>query len=424
MSKVIREMSFSLFVFTFVSLQAPAFLRAGGMPAAWPDWRGPNRDGKSPDTGLLKEWPAGGPELLWKVDCLGKGYSTVAVVGGGVFTSGDVDGQLVIFGFDVKGTLRWQTPHDKSWTRNHPGSRSTPVVDGMNLYIVSGHGLVGCYDARTGRKKWTASLTRMGGKVPGWGYSESVLIYENLAVVVPGGNNCIVALNKLTGKPVWGSTGFRAGAQYGSCIVFEYGGVPLIAAGTHQGIVCVGARNGAPAWSDSWCAGNTANCPTPAYADGHVFWANGYGKGGICMKLSNSGGRVTARPAWKTKDMVCHHGGYVIHEGYIYGNHGSGWACLELKTGRKQWQERGVGKGSVCFADGMLYLFGERGGKAGLATCDPSGMEMKGAFSVAGSGPSWAHPVVVGGRLYLRYDRNLYCFDVTGLGDGPQQLVY
>ena len=170
--------------------------------------------------------------------------------------------------------------------------------------------------------------------------------------------------------------------------------------------------NGKLLWSNDWSAGNTANCPTPAYADGYVFWANGYGKGGICLKLKKDDDKVAADVAWKTNDMVCHHGGYVIHKGYIYGNHEGGWTCLDLKTGKKKWNEKAVGKGSLCFADGMLYLFSEDGGKAGLATCSPEGLKVKGKVKVKGDGPSWAHPVVVGGRLYLRYDNHLYCFSV------------
>ena len=183
----------------------------------------------------------------------------------------------------------------------------------------------------------------------------------------------------------------------------------MIATGTRAGLVCVNAQNGALLWANPFAANNVANCPTPAYSDGYVFWANGYGKGGVCMKLGRGG---SASQAWTTPDMVCHHGGYVIHEGYIYGNNGDGWACLDLRTGQKKWGERAVGKGSLCWADGMLYLFSENSGRAALATCSPEGLKITGHVQVRGSGPSWAHPVVIGGRLYLRYDTNLYCFDV------------
>ena len=186
----------------------------------------------------------------------------------------------------------------------------------------------------------------------------------------------------------------------------------MIVTGTRKGIFAVDADSGNLLWSNDWSAGNTANCPTPAYADGHVFWSNGYGKGGVCLRLKKENDSVAVDVAWTTKKLVCHHGGYVIHEGYIYGNHGVGWTCLDLKTGEQQWNERAVGKGSLCFADDMLYLFSENGGQAALANCSPDGLKLSGEVKVEGNGPSWAHPVVAGGRLYLRYDTHLYCFDV------------
>jgi outer membrane protein assembly factor BamB len=380
--------------------------------AEWPGWRGPHRDGKSPDTGLLKEWPKDGPPLVWKVDGIGNGFSSVAVSRGMIYTAGDTGGRFKIFAFTVDGKPAWQIDHDAAWNGDPKGSRSTPVIDGGNLYIISGNGLIGCYDTKAGKKKWTRKMSEFGGGVPGWGYAESVLILKKLAIVTPGGKNCIVALDKATGKNVWMSQGFEAGAQYGSCLAFEFQKQPLIVAGTHGGIVCVSAANGRALWSNPWSTGNTANCPTPVYADGHVFWSNGYGKGGICMKLGGTGGRITAEQAWTTNDLVCHHGGFIVDGGYIYGNHEGGWSCLELATGKKMWHDRGVGKGSLCFADGMLFLFGEEGGTAGLAEATPRGFSLKGKFKVEGKGPSWAHPVVIGGRLYLRYDENLYCFDV------------
>jgi outer membrane protein assembly factor BamB len=378
----------------------------------WPCWQGPNRDGKSPDTGLLKEWPAGGPELLWQVNGLGRGYSTVAVSGGMVYTTGDVDDKLVLFAFDMNGKPKWKIPVDKAWTKNKPGSRSTPTIDNGRVYLLSGNGVFACFNAKTGKQNWSKDLRSFGGRPSEWGYAESVLIYEDLAIVKPGGDNCIMAFNKTTGETVWQSKGFRAGPEYSSCIAFTHDQVPMIATGTRAGVVGVSAKTGDLLWNNSWSTGNTANIPDPVYIDGFVFWANGYGKGGICLELSTSNGKVSAREVWTTRDMDCHHGGYIVHEGHIYGNHKGGWSCLELKTGRQKWYEKAVGKGSLCFADGMLYLFGERGGKAALTTCSPDGMEIKGTMSVQGTGTSWAHPVVIGGRLYLRYADNLYCFDV------------
>ncbi|HPD15051.1 MAG TPA: PQQ-like beta-propeller repeat protein [Planctomycetota bacterium] len=398
----------SAWALAFVCLGAAC---AGSSGTDWPGWRGPNRDAKSLETGLLKEWPEGGPKLLWEVNDIGVGFSSVAVVGGTVYISGDQGGKLMIFALDLNGKHLWKAEHGGA-CGGPDGSRSTPVVDGGLLYIINGAGLVGCYDAKTGERKWTREMKEFGGGRPGWSYSESVLIYKNLAIVTPGGKNCIVALDKATGEKVWASEGFDGGAHYCSCIAVDFEGVPLIINGTGGGIVGVDARDGKVHFSDRFSAGNTANCTTPAYADGYIFWSNGYGKGGVCLKLKAEGGKVTAERAWTT-DFASHHGGYLIKDGYIYGDTGS-VACLDLKTGKRMWGAQGMGKGSLCYADGMLYLFGEGGGRAALATCSPEKMEIKGKVQVKGKGPSWAHPVVAGGRLYLRYDTNLYCFDVKG----------
>ena len=383
-----------------------------GEDAEWPCWRGLNRDGKSPDTNLLKKWPEGGPELLWQAKGLGGGFSTVTVTGGTIYITGDMDDKLLLFAFDMTGKEKWKVPVDKAWTSSPSGSRSTPTIDNGRLYLLSGNGVLACMDAKSGKGNWSKNTREFGGRAGGWGYAESVLIYNDLAIIKPGGQNCIAALNKVSGEIVWKSSGFTAGPEYSSCVPFDHDGVSVIATGTRNGVVGVSAKTGEMLWSNNWCAGNTANCPDPQYADGYVFWANGYGKGGICLKLTAANGKVAAEEAWTTKDMVCHHGGYIIHEGYIYGNNGGGWACLELKTGKVMWNQRAVGKGSLCFADGMLYLFAERDGKAGLATCSTDGMEVRGNVTVKGTGPSWAHPVVIGGRLYLRYADNLYCFNV------------
>ena len=383
-------------------LAVPAFAQEA-QQADWPQFRGPNRDGKSPDTGLLKEWPAGGPKLLWKATNIGKGFSSPSIAGGTVYITGDVGDKLMVSAFDMDGKPKWQIDNGPIFTGQHPGARSTPTIDGGKLYIIGGTGVVGCYDLKTRRRLWFKQLTRdLGGRPPTWGYAESVLIHRNLAIVTPGGGGCIAALNKNTGATAWRSRGFSAGAQYGSCIAFTHQNVPMVVAGTGSGIVGVSANNGQVLWSNPHSSGNTANCPTPAYADGYVFWATGYGKGGVCLKLGVSGQRVTATEAWKTRDMVCHHGGYIIHDGYVYGNNGGGFACIELKTGATKWRERAVGKGSLCYADGMLYLFGERGGRAALGTCSPDGLRITGQITVEGQGTSWAHPVVVGGRLYHR----------------------
>ncbi len=379
--------------------------------ADWPDWRGPNRNGKSADTGLLKAWPEGGPKLLWKVTDIGKGFSTVTVSKGVVYTAGHAGENLTIFAFDINGKPKWKVAQGPAVKVAHPGSRSTPVISDGKLYLTGAGGLVTCHSITNGKEVWKKDMRALGGKPGNWGYAESVLILDTMAVFTPGGKNALVALNKATGKEIWKSD-VQANTHYSSPIAVKEGNSTIIVQGSGSGIFAVNARDGKKIWMDEFCKKNTANCPDPAYSDGHLFWANGYGKGGICFKVECKNGAWSFTEAYRTKDMVCHHGGYVIEKGYVYGNHGGGWSCLDLKTGQVKWNDKGVGKGSLCFADGMLYLFGERGGQAGLAAATPDAFKMSGQVKVAGNGPSWAHPVVADGKLFLRYDTNLYCFDV------------
>jgi len=364
----------------------------------WPGWRGPNRDGKSGDTGLLKSWPADGPKQIWSLTDIGTGYSSVSTGGGLIYISGHKSGQLHLTAIDSDGEVNWSKGVTRATGKGPKGARGTPTYDDGNLYVESGEGVVGCYDAKTGRQKWTQEFGNFGGRTPGWAFSESVLIVDRMAIATPGGKNFMVAFNKKTGAVVWRS-GQYGSAHYCSPIHVVYRNVPMIINGGRNGLIGVNAKTGKILWTHQFATGNTANCPSPVFSNGYVFWSVGYGKGAVCVKLSVSGTRVSASKAWENRDMVCHHGGFVVLDGYVYGNHSGGWTCLELKTGRKQWYERGVGKGSLCYADGMLYLFGEKGGKAGLAAVSPKGFELTGTVSVDGKGPSWAHPVVTGGRL-------------------------
>ncbi|MEW6360103.1 MAG: PQQ-binding-like beta-propeller repeat protein [Planctomycetota bacterium] len=403
--------SFVLMISTGVSLAKT--------DAEWPQWMGPERDGKSPDTGLLKEWPEGGPKLLWKAAGIGKGYSSVAVAGKVVYITGDIGDDLVITAFDMDGKEEWKVKHDRAWPGENetwPGSRATPTVDSGRLYILSTHGLLGCYDAKRGKKKWTLDILKTfdRDKPPGYGYCESLLIWKKLLILTPGGKSCITALNPTSGKTVWTSSGLSDGAAYSSCVPIVYKNTPLILQVTGQGMVCISAKTGEFFWRNERVKGEArAVCSTPVYCDGYCFAASGYDNGGACVKLDVKRGKIVGDQVWDTKDMVNHHGGYIIHEGHIYGNHAEGWSCLDLKTGEKKWFVKGVGKGSLCYADGMLYLFGERDGKVGLLPAMPEEPQLKGEFKVDGEGKAWAHPVVIGGRLYLRYDDNLYVYDVS-----------
>jgi len=377
----------------------------------WPGWLGPQRNGHSPDTGLARQWPAEGPKLLWKVDSIGPGWSSVAMVNGRVYTTGNLDGSQMLFCFDMQGKEQWkaaqgvQCRHDK-----YPGARSTPTVDDNRIYLTGGNGLVTCHDAANGRILWRRDMIKeLGGKVGGWLFGESVLILGNLAIVTPGGRNAIVALDKTSGKEVWKSD-VSAQAGYSSCIAIQDRADTIIVNGSQNGLLAVDAKTGRKVWSNDFGSPNTANVPTPAYADGYLFWAVGYGKGGICFKVDHADGKWSFEQAWTTKDLSCHPGNYVVAQDRIYGK-GKGLTCVDLKTGRTLWTQREVSAGQVSWADGMLYVFSDTGGRASLVEPSIAGGKLVGKLQVAGEGKSWAYPTVAGGRLYLRYDTNLYCFD-------------
>ncbi|MDP6634549.1 MAG: PQQ-like beta-propeller repeat protein [Phycisphaerae bacterium] len=403
----------------------------------WFQWRGPNRDGKSPDTGLLTNWPEGGPKQLWKLSGIGQGFSSVSFGGGLIYVTGRKEKgnpsklpeaphvykrpgeRYYIFAIDMKGKVKWVRDMTKAYLGYYKGTRGTVTYDNGLIYVETGTGEILCCDAQTGKTKWKLDIhKKFKGITPEghtFGRSESVLIIGDLLIATPGGEDAfMVALDKKTGKTVWKSPKISA-AAHTSPIYVVYKGVPVIINGAHVGLVCVHARTGKIQWVQKFAEGARGRVSTPCFVDGYVYWAVGYGKGGICMKMSVSGKKVKAKEAWRTEDMDCIVGGHIVQDGYIYGNNKNGYACIELKTGRTMWTTDGEkvgGKGSVCWADGMLYLYAEKDGKACLATCSPKGLEIKGTVSVAGTNQSWAHPVVFDGRLYLRYDDNLYCFDV------------
>ena len=404
-------------------------------PGQWSQWRGPNRDGKSPDTGLLKTWPEGGPKLLWKVPLIGQGFSSVSIGGGLVFTTGrrpegnpttlpkvkDVyklpGNRYYVTAVTLDGKVKWHRDMYKCYRGYYSGTRSTPTYDNGNLYLETGDGVVICCDAQTGKTIWTCDIhKKFKGITPKghtFGRSESVLIVGDMAIVTPGGEDAfMVALDKKTGKTIWKSPKISA-AAHNSPIYTVFKGVPLIINGANMGLVCVHAKTGKIQWTKKFPKkGARVRASTPSVVGNLVYCSVGDGVLGICMKMSASGQRVKAKEAWRTKDMAYIVGGHVVHEGYVYGCNKGGYSCIELKTGKTMWTSVNAKKGSICWADGMLYLYAEKKGKASLATCSPKGLEIKGTVTVPGMSQSWAHPVVAGGRLYLRYNDNLFCFDV------------
>lgn len=387
----------------------------------WPQFRGPARDGKSTEKGLLKAWPEGGPKLLLTISGAGVGYSSPTIVGDRIYVSGDVDGKNMLIMYDLEGKKLKQTVIGQDHPdRQYPGSRSSPTVDKESglVYVLGPQGELLCADAKTLVAKWTKNLpTEFKGRKPGWRYSESILVDGDRVICTPGGPDAtIVALNKRTGATVWTSKGLSDGASYASCMKATIDGAAQIICLTSQGLVGVSAVNGQPLWRYDRPSNKTANCPSPVFEGNRVFAATGYGHGGgaVDVTIQKSPVVVKAEEAWENKNMVCHHGGYVLVEGYLYGNHGNGYACLDWKTGERKFNAPGVGKGSIIYADGMLYMMNEKDGTIALAEAKPDAYKETGRFQIpqGESGPTWAHLSIANGRLYARHCDKIYVYDI------------
>jgi outer membrane protein assembly factor BamB len=386
--------------------------QALAQPAAdWPQWRGPNRDGISKETGLLKQWPAEGPPLVWKASGAGGGYSSFSVANGKLYTMGLRGEREYVIAFDVAtGKEAWSTPHGSAFRNDRgDGPRGTPTVDGDRVYALGGSGDLTAFNASTGKIIWTKNVLReFGGSNITWGISESPLVLGDKVLVNPGGPGAsIVALNKSDGKLIWKSQSDKAG--YSSAIPVELNGTTQVVFFTAQRAVGLDAKDGRLLWEYGRPANNVANVATPIARANRVFISSDYGTGGgvIEIKADNK-----AEELWFTKDMRNHHSSSVLIGDYLYGFSSAILTAIRFDTGEIAWRDRSVGKGSLVYADGNLYCFSENG-VVGLVEATPAGYKEKGRFRIAqGNLPTWTHPVVVGGRLYLRDQDTIYAYDV------------
>ncbi|MFO0868956.1 MAG: PQQ-binding-like beta-propeller repeat protein [Pirellulales bacterium] len=294
------------------------------------------------------------------------------------------------------------------------GPRGTPTVDGDRLYVEGGHGDVSCLEAATGKTLWHVNLrTSFGGGLPGWGYSESPLIAGDLVIVTPGGaKGTLVALNKLTGELVWQSAGIKEGAHYSSPVLADIAGTRQIVQFSSGSVFGVSLQDGKYLWQYKAPANGTANCCAPIVDGDYVFASSSYGTGGGLAHVTGGGDAPQVEQVYFEKKMACHHGGIVKVGEYLYSNGGGALICMHFQTGKIAWQARSVGKGSLLVADGMLYLFSE-GHEVALAEATPEEYRERGRFKINAHGrPSWAHPVVAGGRLLLRDQEWLAAYDL------------
>jgi outer membrane protein assembly factor BamB len=382
----------------------------------WPQWRGPDRSGVSAESGLLAEWPRSGPPLLWSAGDLGAGYGSVAVQGDRVFVQGLRNRQSVVSSLDrASGRLVWSAALGPGVNNDRgPGPRSTPTVVGDRVYVLTENGDLACLRAADGTILWHRNVLRdFNARNIGWLMSESPLVDGDRVIVTPGGRSAgMVALNRITGETVWVAKELSDEPGYASPIVADVGGVRTIMTLTGEAGIGVRAADGRLMWRYRRVANRTANAATPVYDAGRVFYTSAYGTGGALLTLTAADGMVSAREAYFTSNMQNHHGGVVVVDGYLYGFHNAILTALEFATGRVMWRHRSVGKGALVHADGHLYVVSEDN-VVGLVEATPEGYREKGRFSIRAQGlPSWAHPVVSGGQLYIRNQNVLAVHDV------------
>lgn len=384
----------------------------------WPQHRGPRRDNISTEKGLLLQWPAKGPRLDWKTDGLGEGYSSLAIVGDTIYTMGTIGRDEHLFALDRNGGKRkWSVrtgANRNDGTGNGP--RGTPTVDGDHVYALGANGDLVCAKTDDGEVVWNKNiLQEFSASNIGWGICESVLIDGDKLICTPGGRNAtMVALNKQTGEPIWRSVVQGSpSAAYSSAIAIDVGGVRQYVNYVHTAVVGVRASDGTPLWGQRESANGTANISTPLFTDGHVFTASAYDTGCALFRLASSGGQTRSDVVYSSRQMKNHHGGMVLLDGFVYGSDDAILTCLDLRSGKPAWQNRSVGKGSLIFADGHLYLRSENGPIA-LIEATPRSYVEKGRFDQPdrSNKPSWSHPVIAGGRLYLRDQDTLLAYDV------------
>ena len=379
--------------------------------ADWPQWRGPNRDGISSETGLLDAWPKGGPPLVWKIQGLGEGYSSAAIAAGRLYIQGQHGDEEFVLAFDAgSGKPLWRAHTGIPFKESRGyGPRSTPTVDGDRLYALAADGMLVCLKTATGERIWGFNIVdHFHSHVPHWGISESPLVEGDRVIVTPGGSGAaVVALDKMSGKLLWQSQSDRAG--YSSPMAFDAGGSRELAVFTADAALGLDFATGKLLWRYERVANGTANIATPIVHDGEVFVSSDYGTGCVLLRVAAGG---SASEVYFNRDMRNHYSTSVLVGDYLYGFSSSILTAMKFQTGEVAWRDRSVGKGSLIYADKRLYVLGEDGVVA-LVDATPAGYREISRFEISkGDFPTWSQPVIANGQLYLREQDNLSCYNI------------
>ena len=384
-------------------------------PKEWSQWRGPNRDGISEETGLLQEWPKSGPPLAWHSNGVGNGYSSFSTSGGRLYTLGARAGVEYVIALDrATGKKVWETQNGRRFENDRgDGPRSTPTVEGDRLYVLGGNGDLTCLEHATGKKIWSVNIVqRFGGVNPYWGYSESPLILGDRILVNTGGRGAgIAAVSTADGSTLWRQ--HNDGAGYSSPMLMRTGSLNQVIFFTEDRAMAVDPRDGRLLWSYNKANNGTANIATPIVRGTRVFVSSDYGTGGALLDVRAAGNLATANEVYFTRDMRNHHASSVLVGDHLYGFSSSILTSLAFDTGKPAWRDRSVGKGSLIFADGRLYLYSEDS-VVGLAEASPTGYREHGRFTIPQQSglPTWSHPIIAGGLLIIRDQDNVFAYNV------------
>ncbi len=394
--------------------------------AQWSQWHGPNRDNRSTETGLLKTWPVNGPRLVWKCDGLGKGWSSPTIANARIFVTGAEKKKEHLVCLDLNGKMKWKIAYG-SVAALYSGARSTPAFDSGFIYVISGIGEVVCINTKKEMVEWKLNGYKIfGGKSHHFGTAESPLVYDGKVFYTPcGQRTSMVAFDKLTGEVVWESPSLDDESAYVSPLVIRRGKNDIILTVTGMHIIGVHPQTGEFLWKYPYVEKHMTrnktntlvqNAVTPIYFDGQIYVTSGYNHVGVTLQLSDDGRQVTL--LWQDKTLDCHHGGVILHNGYIYGsswhsNLKGGWVCLDWETGQVMYDHIWYNKGSILYADEMLYCYEEKKGHIALVRPTPKAFDIVSSFQITmGSGEHWAHPVLCDGRLYIRRGDSLMVYDV------------
>ena len=408
---------------TIVIFSSPILLSAD-----WFAFRGADGNGKSPDTGLLKQWSPNGPKLLWQVNFIGYGYSGVTVSGDRIYISGNAtrNGQerTMIFCLDQDGKLVWERENGPAHAeaRLYPGTRGTPTIDGDYVYDISPLGEVACFNAKTGEKIWNRNImTDHHAPMPRWHLGHSVIVDgDRLITPVGGTKTSAIAMNKRTGETIWEAapaTTDDSPTGYTTPYLFEFEGTRVVVVMSNVSVLGLDPNTGKTLFTFPWRNDRGVHCTMPIYHNGHLFLSTGYegGTSKLFRLTKNTDGTIATTEIWSEPRFNNHHGGVILVGNHVYGtSHNGTWCSINFMTGEVGYLSRTAGKGSVHYADGLLYGLTENDRTVLLIKPEPEQFVLLSSFTLPNevTGPSWAHPVVIGGKMYLRHGQYLYCYDV------------